>query len=195
MSGIENALLASVPYLLSALTAALLGALFSFWWNSELKKRETNLATLKKFHELYSEFFAVWKLWECYIEIPDAFPNVDRWALLDRACAAEGGMEAILINLSAKYRSSPASLEALGQFRQVFKQLRQSIRTSQPLDWWSSEHPEYLAFKKLFPAIAYMIQSGHEFDGVLAECNAKAWLDVADNRHETWLLKIALSKL
>lgn len=48
-----------------------------FWWNLQLKRRESDLATVKVFHNLYGEFFAVWKLWNYYVRDigPDAFAD------------------------------------------------------------------------------------------------------------------------
>ncbi len=37
----------------------------------------------------------------------------------------------------------------LGHFRQLYQQLRQSIRDDQPLKWDYAEHPDYMAFKEL----------------------------------------------
>jgi hypothetical protein len=39
-------------------------------------------------------------------------------------------------------------LDELGLFRQGYQQLRESIRDVRPLTWGSSNHPEYLAFKR-----------------------------------------------
>jgi len=65
---------------------------------------------------------------------PENFPDASRWKLLERACAAEGRMEAILIDLASKYLSDRLSLEKLGRFRQVYQQLQETIRYKKVLD-------------------------------------------------------------
>jgi hypothetical protein len=177
--------------LAGVLATGIVGAGFGFWWNLQLKRRESDLATVKLFHNLYGEFFAVWKLWNCYIRDvgPDAFPDASRWKLLERASVAEGGMEAILIDLASKYRFSPSSLRRLGQFRQLYQQLRQSIRNNRALEWDHSDHPVYKAFKQSAPVIAYMIRTGRNVDGAISEQQTNAWLEVTLNSHEKFWLK------
>jgi hypothetical protein len=179
-------LFSSMPVLVGVLATGVLGYGFAYWWNLKLKRREADLAMLKGFHDLYGEFFAVWKLWNYYVRDigPDDFPDASRWKLLERASAAEGSTEAILIGLASQHRFSPASLEALGQFRQVYQRLRESIRDNQALKWDTSEHPEYMAFKRLSPVIAYMIRTGRNVDGLILNQQTKAWLEVTHNKHE-----------
>src|SRR4051812_7667946 len=100
----EKALLGIIPVLVGVFATGLAGSGLGFWWNLQLKKREVDLATMKVFHELYGEFFAVWKLWNYYARDvgPKPFPDASRWKLMEKACAAEGRMEAILIDLSSK---------------------------------------------------------------------------------------------
>lgn len=188
---VEKALLGGIPILLGVFATGLVGAGFGFWWNLQLKRRESDLATLKIFHELYGEFFAVWKLWNYYVRDigPDAFPDASRWGLLERASAAEGAMEAILIGLASKHRLSPTSLTALGQFRQLYQQLRESIRYNLALEWDDSGHPVYMAFKRLGPVIAYMIRTGRNVDGMTSKLQTEAWLQVTHNKHEEFWLK------
>ena len=188
---IKKSLLSLIPVIAGVLATGLVGAELGFLWNLELKRRESDLATLKVFRDLYGEFFAVWKLWNCYIRDigPDAFPDASRWKLLERAAASEGGMEAILIGLASKHRSSPTSLEALGQFRQLYQQLRKSIRSNRALEWDHSGHPVYMAFKQSGPIVAYMIRTGRNMNAVISNQQTEAWLEVTHNRHEKFWLK------
>lgn len=183
---LQKALFGVIPVLAGVLATGVVGSGLGFWWNLQLKRRDADLATMKAFHDLYGEFFAVWKLWNYYVrEIgPEHFPDISRWKLLERACAAEGRMEAVLIDLSSKYRSDPGALERLGRFRQVYQQLRESIRDNEPVAWDWSEHPIYLEFKRLAPVIAYMARGGWEAGHLSFERQADAWLDVTHNRHE-----------
>jgi hypothetical protein len=109
---ILKAFLSSIPVLVDVLATGLVGAGLTYLWNLQLKRREADLATLKLFHDLYGEFFAVWKLWNYYVRDigSDAFPDASRWKLLERALAAEGSMEGVLIGLATKHRISRTSL-------------------------------------------------------------------------------------
>jgi hypothetical protein len=181
----EKALLGVIPVLAGVLATGLVGSGLGYWWNVQLKRREADLTTIRAFHDLYGEFFAVWKLWNYYVEDigPEHFPDASRWKLLERACAAEGRMEAILIDLSSKYHSDRSSLEKLGRFRQVYQQLRETIRSNKALNWNWSEHPTYMAFKCLAPVVAYMTR-GRRKDDHFYDTQIEAWLYVTDNRHE-----------
>ena len=145
----------------------------------------------KAFHNLYGEFFAVWKLWNYYVRDigPEAFPGGSRWKLLERASAAEGSMEAILIGLASKNRRSPTSLVVLAKFRQLYQQLRESIRNNRALDWDSSDHPVYMAFKQLTPVISYMIRTGKAVDDAISSRQTEAWLEATHNKYEEFWSK------
>ena len=181
----KKALLSVIPVLAGVLATGLVGSGLGYWWNVQLKRREADLTTMRAFHDLYGEFFAVWKLWNYYVRDigPEHFPGASRWKLLERACAVEGRMEAILIDLSSKCHSDRGSLEKLGRFRQVYQQLRETIRGNEALNWDWSEHPIYMAFKCLAPVVAYMTRARCKDDHSY-ETQIDAWLYVTDNCHE-----------
>ena len=81
MIELEKALLATIPVLAGVLVTGLVGSRFGYWWNLQLKRREADLASMKTFHELYGEFFAVWKLWNYFARDigPEHFPDASRW--------------------------------------------------------------------------------------------------------------------
>ncbi len=191
MDELTEALLASIPALLGVLATGLVGAGLTSLWNLQLKRRELDLAAAKRFHDLYGEFFSVWKLWNYYVRDvgPDAFPDASRWKLLERACAAEAGVEATFIELASKRRLELTAIEDLGKFRQVYQRLRESIRDNKPIEWDWSEHDEYTAFKNLAPRVAHLIRTGRSTRGTIPEERAEAWLAVTSNKFEDFWLE------
>ncbi len=190
MDELTKAVLASIPALVGVLATGLVGAGLTFLWNVQLKRRELDLAAAKRFHGLYGEFFAVWKLWNYYVGDvgPQVFPEASRWKLLERACTAEAGVEATLIELASRHRLNRTAIEDLGKFRQVYQQLRESIRDNRRLEWDWSEHDAYMAFKQLAPRVAQLIRTGSPTRAGRAEQGAKAWLDVTSNEFEDFWL-------
>jgi hypothetical protein len=81
------------------------------------------------------------------------------WKLLERAAAAEASMETMMVKLASERVLSATDLATLGQFRQAFQRLREVIREGEKLDWFSSEHPEYLAFKKLAIGVSRLVSA------------------------------------
>jgi hypothetical protein len=145
--------------LILLLLAWLIGQGLTVKWNLRQKRREFDLATEREFHTLYGDFFAIWKLWNYYVQHlgPEALPGASRWELLKRACEAEGKLEANLVRISCNRPLSADVIKDLGIFRQLYQSLRESIRDGKPLDWGSSEHPDYVEFKRLAPEIAGLI--------------------------------------
>jgi hypothetical protein len=90
---LKTALANLIPVILGVLATGLVGTGLGFWWNLQLKNRESDLATVKMFHDSYGEFFAVWKLWNYYIRDIglDAFPDASRWDLLQRPPLPKAG--------------------------------------------------------------------------------------------------------
>src|SRR5262249_17841079 len=114
----------------------------------------------RDFHQLYGEFFALWKLWNYSFGDPgsQAAPGTSRWELLDRACKTEGKLEAMFVGLAASQRPlTNKEIEALGRFRQRYQQLREAIRDNVLLKWDHSRHPDYVEFKMLAPQVAAII--------------------------------------
>jgi hypothetical protein len=103
MSPILQQLIASIPAILTIILTGLVGTGLTFLWNLLLKRREFDLMAAKAFHDLYGEFFSVWKLWNYYVRDvgPEALSDASRWKLLERACVAEGRIEATLMELAS----------------------------------------------------------------------------------------------
>ena len=150
----------SIPTLVVALITLgcgwLIGQRVTAEWNMRQKKKELDLQTAQEFTSLYGEFFAVWKLWNYYIRDigAQALPGASRWELLQRASKAEAAMEGIFVRLASQRRLLENEIKLLQQFRQIYQSLREAIRDDQPLIWDSSDHPQYLAFKRLATGVA-----------------------------------------
>jgi hypothetical protein len=166
METLTTALLSETPKFVGALVllglAWFVGQRLTVKWSLYQKRREHDLETARDFHLLYGEFFAVWKLWNYYVRHTElkAFPDASRWSLLDRACEAEGRLEAILVRLASNKALDDQDIEVLGQFRQIYQKLRQSIRDNIPLEWDHAEHPDYILFKTHAPLINSIILNG-----------------------------------
>jgi hypothetical protein len=81
-----------------------IGHRLTVYWAIRQKQRELELSALNDFYNLYGEFFAIWKLW-AYCNAPDKsikLPDTTRWSLMERACIAEGKLEAIFVKLSSE---------------------------------------------------------------------------------------------
>ena len=191
MSPILQQLIASIPAILTIILTGLVGTGLTFLWNLLLKRREFDLMAAKAFHDLYGEFFSVWKLWNYYVRDvgPEALSDASRWKLLERACVAEGRIEATLMELASNRHLDEAAIEDLGHFRQVYQQLRETIRDNKALQWDCSEHDAYVKFKELVPRIAQMIRSRRKTRGRRAERRARAWLDVTSNKFEDFWIE------
>jgi hypothetical protein len=164
--------------------AWLVGQRLTYSWNLRQKQKESDLATLRDFQSLYGEFFAIWKLWNYLIrDITDQqLEGASRWALLDRASTAEGKLEATLVRIACDNKLSSDQIELLGTFRQLYQTMRQAIRENQPLTWDSSDHPDYVMFKRLAPKVGALIV-GHRFSSG-SEVAGESIVQITSNRWE-----------
>src|SRR5262249_23614321 len=130
----------------------LIGKRLTVLWARQQKENEQDLEAARDFHQLYGDFFGLWKLWNYCIRDPGSqgLPGTSRWELLDRACRTEGRLEAMFVRLAASQRHlADDDIETLGRFRQRYQQLRESIRDNVALRWEHAEHPDYVEFKTL----------------------------------------------
>jgi hypothetical protein len=138
-------------------------------WEDTKKRRTLELETLARFHSLYGEFFAVWKLWSVYNKKCRYLVDSERdpkelWAILRRAAEVEGGFEAILVRLTQERELSSSQVIDLARFREAYQCLRQAIRSNRTLDWWNKEHgdnghAQYTAFKELASGVASILSA------------------------------------
>ena len=183
MALLTTAILQEVPKFLGSFILLLLawfvGQRLTVKWSLHQKEKEYDLQTARDFHLLYGEFFAVWKLWNYYLRDvgQKAFPESSHGALLDRACLAEGKLEAILVRVASNKNLADDEVEALGRFRQIYQHLRESIRDSVPLDWRHAENPEYVAFKSYAPKINSIIvgQQKNSRQSRILEITSNKW--------------------
>ena len=170
MNTLKEIFISALPGALVALLTLcltwLVGQSLTFSWNLRQKRKEFELSALNQLYTLYGEFFSIWKLWNSFKKSNDlsnhsktAIPKEVYWQLYERTLAMEGGVESILVKLTAERTLSQSSIENLGKFRQAFQILRETIRDDQPLEWSASHHPEYLAFKQLNTYVASMLSS------------------------------------
>lgn len=154
---VSSILLETVGPLIAAALALLVGHPVAAWWSAKQKRREMTLSAALEFHRLYGEFFAVWKLWEFARKEKDADFRERRWTLMNRAAAAEAGMESLFVRLATERSLSEYETESLGKFRQAFQQLREAVRDDRSLGWSMSEYKPYAAFKSLATITADLV--------------------------------------
>jgi hypothetical protein len=132
-------------------------------WNLRQKQRELALSSADQFYSLYGEFFAIWKLWDEHLRSSDGDTTGSsvraKSHLLERALAAESGIEAMMLKLTGQQILSKDQLYALGSFRQGYQTLRERIKHGEPMGWnWDSQ-PEYAAYKFLASAVSQALVS------------------------------------
>jgi len=127
----------------------LVGQAITAKWNLRVKEREWDFDAIQRVRDLYGEFLSTRRLWNYHLE-HNTLTSLDARGLelFDRCCVAEGQMEALLMKVATERVLTQEQLDELGLFRQGYQQLRESIREIRPLTWGSSNHPEYVAFKR-----------------------------------------------
>jgi hypothetical protein len=159
------------------------GQRLTYAWNIRQKRRELQLSALQQFYVAYGEFFAVWKLWN---RLDRKNLNFDEraWELHKRAAAAEAIVEGTLVKLCCELPLTAGEIETLARFRQLFQQLRQSIRQHDLLPWLTSETPAYQDFKKLAVAVAFLLKGDSTGNLNSQRISGRNLLDVTSNRWE-----------
>lgn len=156
-------------------------------WDMVKKRRDLDMAAARDFQLLYGEFMATWRSWECILRKPEKVrPAEDAvWTCFQNAAATEGKVEALLSKVASERLLSDDDINLLGGIRQGFQSLRKAIRDGKSLNWWSSSHPEYAAFKGLCSYCSEMLGNsprGKQFpSGVEA---ARNFRQITSNRHE-----------
>ncbi len=164
----------------------LVGQRLTYSWNLKQKRREIQLSSTQQFYIAYGEFFAVWKLWN-RLDRTDSDFGDRRWELHKRAAAAEAVIEGTLVKVSSELTLTEEQLCLLGQFRQGFQQLRQSIRMNRELSWSNSAHPEYEVFKTLTSRMAVLLSGDWKGQPPAANIASSQLLKITANTWEaTW---------
>lgn len=183
------------PALIIALLGWFIGLRLSTSWSLRQKRKELDLATARDFHAIYGQFFAVWKLWAAahfkpHTDKPiDPPPPEEAWReVLRRACDVEGSFESMLVRIVCEKALSDEEIADLGILRQLFQELRESIRDRVALDWWSSETGPYVGFKTRAARLASLIVADkdpptkEESATRLLEITSNAWEEVVAKR-------------
>lgn len=132
----------------TVLVAWAFGQRLSFRWQVRQKRRELQMSASEQFYSAYGAFFSVWKLWNQLDRKVTSFDD-RRWELHKSAANAEATVEGTLVKISSELLLNPRQIIELALFRQGFQRLRQAICNDHQLNWDSSQHPEYIAFKRL----------------------------------------------
>jgi hypothetical protein len=191
----NNSILVTIGHEISKLNPAVVLLLLSWFvglrltanLNIKQRQKEFDLATARDFHELYGEFYGIWKvLRSSYRDGPGtAEINLSESALSDllkQACEVEGKLESTFVRLACERTLTSAETKTLGQFRQLFQKLRESISANRQVPWWSSEHPDYVAFKTLSTDVATLIVS--KGTPPTKGAAAKSLLEITSNKWE-----------
>ncbi|WP_088895014.1 hypothetical protein [Leptolyngbya ohadii] len=141
-----------IKLVITFVSATVIGSGLTALWNFRQKRREADLQALAKFYENYGTFLTVLRLWEAHFNQQVSKEGGDKdgeaWGLLRQANEAESAIESILVKVSSEIPLNKRDCEILGRFRQSFQSLRESIETNTPVDWYESDHRQYLAFKR-----------------------------------------------
>jgi hypothetical protein len=161
----QGLIIALFTVVLGSVLAWVVGTQVSYVWDERRRRRESDLAALATFYQLYGDFFATWKLWSSNkrFGVTPSPPDNLQWSLLERAEAVEGAFEALLVKLASERSLSDDEKRMLGCFREAYQMLRESIRENKLLDWWASGtgqgFEQYRAFKALAEYVAFLLEA------------------------------------
>lgn len=164
----------------------LVGKRIAHVWAMRKYKQERDIEACNKFQLLYGEYFATWKLWNYYISDlgKDNFPDDHWWKMMEKACASEGNLEALLLNISSTKILGDEEIDSLGGFRQGYQQLRLAIKQSVPLNWITSQDPQYLKFKRLSSEVQKIIISDVSSEPISSVQAARQLEQITSNKYE-----------
>ncbi|MBA7652569.1 hypothetical protein ES703_60404 [subsurface metagenome] len=191
---ILKALLNVIVAIFTLIFGLFVGKRLAVYWAIRQKRKEIELNSLNQFYELYGEFFSIWKLWnwlkENKKENSPAYKE-KHWKLLNRACIAEAKVETILLKITSERYLSKEDIANLGRFRQAYQTLGEFIKYDNKIEWYYSENPEYLSFKKLSVSVASLLRIDTIFQEKLPNPKEgfKAFKKVTSNLWEdNWLV-------
>jgi hypothetical protein len=164
----------------------LVGNRLSALWALRQKRREADISAAAEFSRLYGEFIAVWKLWNYSLMKGSAIdaPDDAHWSLMERAALMEAGFEALLVRVASERVLEDSLVEELGLLRQGFQHLRECIGAREKIGWYFSEHPQYLAFKRLACLFSNLLASDRAWVVPSASEAAVVLQKITSNEHE-----------
>ena len=184
---LEKAALVMIGSVFSLFLAAVIGKRLTAYWAERQKKREFELSLANSFYSSYGEFCAIWKYWNQSLEELSKDTNelkTIRTTLLDRACKAEGGLEAALLKIAAERVLSEAELADLGNLRQAYQVLRERIQEGVRITYGDSEHRDYLEFKRLATQFGVLLASKPAKREPAPEEAFAAFREITHNKYE-----------
>jgi hypothetical protein len=182
-SFLERLILNLVGPVSTVALAAVIGQRLSARWAERQKRRELELALANSFYASYGEFCAIWKLWNRVVTEGLDSMNEVRRDLLDRACKAEGTLEAVLLKIAAERHLNPDQQKDLGNLRQAYQVLRERIEERITISYGYSDHPDYLEFKRLATLIGVLLAKPNPLAPSPQEA-FEAFREITHNRHE-----------
>ena len=166
-------------------------------WQLIRKRKEMELETAQRFYEHYGEFFAIWKLWNQWLEdlggTQTDLLEERRKELYDRAAAMEGALEATLLKVASEIVLSDSEQKTLGQLRQAFGVVRYCIKNRKKIPYYSSHNEMYLKLKQLSTEFGLLLAKPltRSWSSILASVpmpttqQAKdAWEEITHNKYE-----------
>jgi uncharacterized membrane-anchored protein YhcB (DUF1043 family) len=152
-------------------------------------ERQRNAVIANQFHRLLGEYKSVWRMWKIHQEdLKSNFtaPPNSQWELADRASAAEGEVEAVLVEIALERELTNDNCITLGLFRQGYQRLRQSISESETPEF-GYRSAEYRLFHELAIKTSSIILSAEKLkDNSDAAAASKRLLEILAVRSEDW---------
>lgn len=125
--------------------------------------REKRYQAVESLYHLFAVFMALYR----EIDRPETDLSDEgvRNALLKRATEAEAEVDALILRIGCEFVHKPeAGLEALlGNLRQAVQHWREVLEHHKRLEFYYSDHPDYVRFKETFArTAAFMVHHIHE---------------------------------
>ncbi len=184
---IEKAVLNTIGPVSALLLAATIGQRLSAYWSERQKRRDLELSLVNTFYTSYGEFCAIWKYWNQSLKDLSSDPEElkkRRETLLDRACQAEGGMEAALLKVATERVLEKSIQTDLGCLRQAYQVLRERIQEGVKISYGYCDHPDYSEFKRLATLFGVLLVSRPGNRGPTPEEAHEAFREITHNKHE-----------
>lgn len=156
-------------------------------WAEWGKRRELELSLANTFYSHYGKFRAVWRLWNQSLKDLSNDPAAlkkKRETLFDRACRAEGGLEAVLLKVASERVLLKGDQEDLGNLRQAFQVLRERIGAGLPIAYGSSQDKDYLEFKRLATRLGTLLASPPASRTPSPQQACEAFQEITHNKYE-----------
>jgi hypothetical protein len=186
MSSPEEALLTLGVNVVTVGVGWLVGQRVISYWTVRQKRKELQIQLAGDFYRSYGTFRTVWKAWNDALDRAETgklAPDVHR-EYLRRAVEAEGAFEATLLKVTAERQLAEEEQAQLGNIRQAFQVLHERIRDGLRVSYGSSQHPDYIEFKRLATWFGTLLASPGEWRDPTANDAFLAFKEITDNKYE-----------